>query len=102
MLNAYRTFVRWRRAQPALRGGGIRLFPSPEGTFVFLREHEGSGVLACFNFGAQPADIRIPVPGTLEPLSGHGFAASTLAQGSVTVPAHGVFFAAAPARPAPG
>ncbi len=94
VLNAYRAFVRWRRGQPVLRGGGIRLFASPEGTLVFLREHGGSGILACFNFGAQAADIRIPVPGTLEPLSGHGFAPSTLARGSVTVPAHCAFFAA--------
>jgi len=94
VLNAYRAFVRWRRGQPALRGGGIRLFDSPEGTLVFLREHEGTSILCCFNFDAEPADMRIPVRGALEPLSGHGFAQSTLAQDSVKVPAHGAFFAA--------
>ena len=94
VLNAYRNFVRWRRGQPALRGGSIRLFDSPEGTLVFLREQEGSCVLACFNFGTETSDIRIPVPGMFEPLSGHGFAPATLAAGHVTVPAHGAYFAA--------
>ena len=94
VLNSYRRFVRWRRDQPALRSGSIRLFESPEGTLVFLREHDGESVLACFNFCPVPAEIHVPMPGVLEPLDGHGFAASVLAQGSVTVPAHGAFFAA--------
>jgi alpha-glucosidase len=97
VLNAYRNFVRWRRGQPALRSGSIRLFASPEGTLVFLREHDDTGILACFNFGAQPAELGIPVAGPLEPLSGHGFAPSALARGRVTVPPHGAFFASAPA-----
>ena len=98
VLNAYRGFVRWRRGQPALRHGGIRLFDSPEGTLVFLRELGDGGVLACFNFGGAPAELRIPVSGGVEPLAGHGFAPSAVAGGAVTIPAHGAFFAGLPAR----
>ena len=93
VLNAFRRFVLWRRDIPALRRGGIRLFDSPANTLVFLREDETEPVLACFNFGGGAVGIRIPVPGRLEPLTGHGFAPSTLEPGAVTVPAQCAFFA---------
>ena len=93
VLAAYRRFVRWRRGQPALRSGAIRLFESPEGALCFLREHDAGSILACFNFGSAPARFRAPVPGRLEPLAGHGFAPGAIDGNSVTVPAHGAFFA---------
>ncbi len=99
VLNAYRTFVRWRRGLPALRRGSIRLFESPEGSLVFLREHEDSAVLACFNFHATPTEVRVPVPRAIEPLTGHGFAPCVFARGVVTVPPHGAFFAGVGAGP---
>ncbi len=97
-LNAFRSFVRWRRGVPALRHGSIRLFDSPRDTLCFLREHAGKSVVACFNFSAAATRIRIPAPGTLEPLVGHGFPASTPGRGHVTVPAHGAFFASLGSR----
>jgi alpha-glucosidase len=100
VLNAYRTFVRWRRGLPALLRGAIRLFESREGTLVFLREQDDSAVLACFNFGATPAEVRIPVPGVVEPLVGHGFLPCEFAGNAVTVPPHGAFFAGVSAGPA--
>jgi alpha-glucosidase len=99
VLNAYRTFVRWRRGLPALLRGAIRLFESREGTLVFLREQDDSAVLACFNFGATPAEVRIPVPGVVEPLAGHGFRPCEIAGDAVTVPPHGAFFAGVSAEP---
>ena len=99
VLNAYRTFVRWRRDLPAFRRGSIRLFESAEGTLVFVREHGDSVILACFNFGAAPAQIRIPVAGALEPLAGHGFAPGVLGRGTVTVAPHGAFFAGVVSAP---
>jgi alpha-glucosidase len=93
VLNAYRAFLRWRRGVPALRSGGIRLFESAADTLVFVREHAGTSVLACFNFGAAPNEIRMPPHGSLLPLVGHGFAPSQFGRGAVTVPAHGAFFA---------
>ena len=93
VLNAYRGFVRWRRGVPALQKGGIRLLDSPADTLLFLREHEGMSVLACFNFGSTPSEIRIPAHGRLEILAGHGFTACIPGRGVVTLPSCGAFFA---------
>jgi len=93
VLNAYRAFVHWRRGQPILRNGSIRLADSPDGSLCLIREHAGETLLACFNFGATVCAFRIPGASCVEPLSGHGFAACGLAGGVVTIPAHGVFFA---------
>ncbi len=93
VLNAYRAFVRWRRGVPALQKGGIRLLDSPPNTLLFLREHEGMSVLACFNFGSTPCEIRIPSRGRLEILAGHGFTACIPGRGVVTLPSCGAFFA---------
>jgi alpha-glucosidase len=93
VLNAFRRFVHWRRGVRALRRGGIRLFESPANTLLFLREDDADPILACFNFGAAPAGIRVPVPGRLEPLTGHGFAPSITLPDAVTVPAQAAYFA---------
>ncbi len=94
VLNAYRTFVRWRRTQAVLRNGSIRLADSPDQSLCLIREHDDESVLACFNFNPSTCTIRIPVCDRFEPLSGHGFDACDLRQGVVTIPAHGAFFAA--------
>jgi hypothetical protein len=93
VLNAFRGLVLWGRGVRALRRGGIRLFDSPANTLVFLREDDADPILACFNFGAAPAGIRVPVPGRLEPLTGHGFAPAITLPDSVTVPAQAAYFA---------
>ena len=93
VLNAFRTFVRWRRSMPALRGGNIRLFDSPAGTLCFIREKDGNSLLACFNFGATTGEIRIPVPGKVEQIAGHGFVPCAVGRDRVAVPANGAFFA---------
>ena len=93
MLNAYRAFVQWRRTQPALKSGSIRLADSPDGSLFLIREHAGQTLLACFNFGAAACAVRIPDARHVEPLSGHGFAACEYAAGVVKVPAYGAGFA---------
>ena len=79
--------------QPALQKGDIRLLDSPADTLLFLREHEGTSILACFNFASTPSEFRIPAHGKLEILAGHGFTACIPGRGAVTVPAYGAFFA---------
>ncbi|MGH8249666.1 MAG: alpha-amylase family glycosyl hydrolase, partial [Steroidobacteraceae bacterium] len=74
VLNAFRSFVKWRRGQPALLRGSIRLLDAPADSLCLLREHPEQALLACFNFAAAPCAMRLPTAGRLEPLSGHGFA----------------------------
>ena len=86
-------FVQWRRSQPTLKSGSIRLADSPDGTLCLLREHAGQSLLAGFNFGADACAVRIPEARRVEPLAGHGFAACEYAAGVVKIPAYGAFFA---------
>jgi alpha-glucosidase len=93
VLNAYRTFVRWRRNQPALKSGSIQLSDSPVGSLCLIREHAGRSLLVCFNFGASACEISISDGRRVEALSGHGFAACEYSKGVVTIPANGAYFA---------
>jgi alpha-glucosidase len=92
VLQAYRRFLRWRRGMPALVRGGMRLHDAPEGALCIERDHPDGAMLACFNFNPAPALIRIPPPGAVEPLAGHGFAPSRLDAGAVVVAARSAFY----------
>jgi alpha-glucosidase len=92
-LNAFRTFVRFRRGQSALRLGSMRFLDAPDGALCFLREHEGRTLLAAFNFGAAPVTVMLPAGAAVTPLIGHGFDPCMPAGGRVTLPAAGAFFA---------
>ena len=93
VLNAYRTFLRWRRLHPALRHGGIRFIDSPADSMCFVRDYAGQQLLACFNFARSACTLRLPSRTSLEVLIGHGFPRATVERQSVTIPACGAFFA---------
>jgi alpha-glucosidase len=92
-LNGYRRFMHWRRDQPALRLGSIRFLDTPEPVLAFVRELDGERVLAVFNLSAAPVEFALPLPGTLQPLQGHGLVAGTLDGGRLQLPANGSLFA---------
>ncbi len=60
VLHAYRTFMAWRREQPALLDGDIRFHDGPDNTLVFSRNTDGQRLLVAFNLGDQPAMIELP------------------------------------------
>jgi alpha-glucosidase len=93
VLNAYRTFVRWRRGLPALRFGDIRFLDAPENTIAFAREYAGSRLLVVFNFNDTAVEYHSPFLARAEPLCGHGFAAGKLRSNQVCIPAFAAFFA---------
>lgn len=92
VLNAYRTFLRWRARHPALRFGAMRFVDSPADTLCFLREHDGKALLACFNFSTEPRVLPVTGMGSLHELSGHGFASCRVGDGRVEIPGLGAFF----------
>ncbi len=92
VLNAYRAMVRFRRAQPALRLGAMRLLDSPEGTLAMVREHAGQSLLAAFNFSDRPVRLPLPAATRLELLSGHGFEPCDIGPAQLTLPAAGACF----------
>ena len=94
VLHSYRTFVRWRRSQPALNFGDIRFLDSPENTMAFVREYKGERLLAVFNFNPAATGLDLPLLAHAEVLEGHGFAPGTLRGNHVEIPAYAAFFAA--------
>ncbi|HSD35410.1 MAG TPA: alpha-glucosidase family protein [Alphaproteobacteria bacterium] len=89
VLHAWRKFLAWRKAHPALVSGSIRMLPSPDPVLAFERRTERERVLAAFNFSAGP--IRFELSQECRPISGHGFEAE-LEGGAVSLPGHGAFF----------
>lgn len=59
-LNAFREFMAWRRAHPALIAGDIRFLETSEPLLAFYREHDGETLLCCFNLAAEPASMPLP------------------------------------------
>jgi alpha-glucosidase len=93
VLHSYRTFVHWRRSQPALSFGDIRFLDSPENTLAFLREYAQTRVVAVFNFNQNDVEFDLPLLARAEVLSGHGFASSAIRAGGVRIPGYSAFFA---------
>jgi alpha-glucosidase len=53
MLNLYRQLIQLRRSHPALTIGKLSPLESPQGTFAYLREHEGEKLIVALNFTGE-------------------------------------------------
>ena len=59
MLGLYRRLIAYRRASPALFGGGYRPIAGlPSDCFGYVREAETGAVAALLNFGDRPVNVR--------------------------------------------
>ncbi|RAO76698.1 alpha-glucosidase family protein [Dyella jiangningensis] len=92
-LNGFRTFMAWRKAQPALRWGNIRFIDTPEPVLAFTRQHGGDTVLVAFNLSTQDVSLPLPGIGATTAIEGHGLAQGTLANDVLSLPGHGALFA---------
>ena len=92
-LNGFRTFMAWRKTQPALRWGSIRFIDTPEPVLAFTREHGEETVLVAFNLSKQEVSLTLPGAGTATAIEGHGLAQGTLSNDVLTLPGHGALFA---------
>lgn len=90
VLNAYRTFLAWRKSQSAIQNGAIEFIDSPEGSLAFMRTDDSSSIVACFNF--TNASQQIHLTGSPTPLQGHGFEPVKLEENQVTLPSYSAFF----------
>jgi alpha-glucosidase len=71
-----RRFLAFRRAQPALVRGAMRLLPAHDQVVAWVRAWMGEEVLCVFNLSSHPARYEL-APCTLAALAGHGFAGET-------------------------
>ena len=90
VLNFYRQFLAWRRAQLTLRKGALRFHATEEPVLMIEREVNGERLLAVFNLGIEPVQIELPC--SVEPLNGHGFEGAQCKGLTLNLPAWGGFF----------
>jgi alpha-glucosidase len=95
LLNVWRRFLAWRKTQPALQSGEIRLHDVPAPLVAFERFNQEQRVLILLNFSGRPASVPFTKLPSLRPLDGHGLEAK-IDEEALTVPAWGVFFGALP------
>jgi alpha-glucosidase len=95
LLNVWRRFLAWRKTQPALQSGEIRLHDVPAPLVAFERFNQEQRVLILLNFSDRPASVPFTKLPSLRPLDGHGLEAK-IDEEALTVPAWGVFFGALP------
>jgi alpha-glucosidase len=57
LLNDYRRFLHWRKSEPAVLHGGMRIVTVPEPLFAIERTFETRRILAVFNLDARPVSL---------------------------------------------
>jgi alpha-glucosidase len=95
VLNATRTFLRWRRTQPALVAGDIAFLDSVEPVLVFTRRDPASSdtLLVAFNLSNEDAAWTVPAGLTLRQIDAPGPITGALDGATLCLPPRGAFFA---------
>ena len=95
VLNGFRTFMRWRRGQPALRTGAIAFLDAPEPVLLFTRSDEQQrALLVAMNLGVEPVSLPVPAATpTLRQIDCPGPANGRVQQGQLMVPGHAAIYA---------
>lgn len=90
VLHGFRTFMQWRRSQPALRLGDIHFIETAEPVLAFTRSLDGQTVLAVFNLSDVAASIELPMLAIA--MRGHGLSQGTLLGRQLQLPGYAVWF----------
>jgi alpha-glucosidase len=80
-LNAYRTFIRWRRTQAPLLFGRQVVCESPSPILAFIREWNGERMLLAFNLSGRRVTWK--PSGRWLPLTGHGVSSAVETHGDL-------------------
>ena len=91
-LQRFRHFLRWRREQPALLRGSVRMLPDDGAVVSFERSLEGRTLRAYFNTANEGREISHALPPTASLANGHGLVGGELTARTVHLPAYGVAF----------
>jgi alpha-glucosidase len=92
-LQGFRTFMRWRHAQPALRTGDIHFLETAEPILAFMRSCGDDALLVAFNLSEHDAVMDLPLDGALPLLDGHGLPPGRVQNGRLYLPGYGSVFA---------
>ena len=93
VLNGFRSFMQWRKKQPALRLGDIRFLDTEEPVLAFTRSLDDETVLVVFNLANWAVDVGLPVPDSVQLLQGHGLLQGRIVGDRMQLPGHSVLFA---------
>ncbi|WP_331352698.1 alpha-glucosidase [Cellvibrio sp. UBA7671] len=88
ILNAYRTFMHWRKQQPCLRLGDIQFVAAAEDYLVFTRSFGNEKLLCAFNFSANVQTISLDGSYHLEKMEGHGCHSVVTQSNNLLVPGY--------------
>lgn len=91
-LQAFRHFLRWRKAQPALLWGSIEFLQATEAVLAFTRRFGGECLLVAFNLSPQPAVADLPSAMSGRAVTGHGLPAGRHEGARLILPPHGVIY----------
>lgn len=89
VLQRFRQFMRWRKAQHTLQWGDIAFLDTAEPVLAFTRSYRGETLLLAFNLSAQAASAVLPLTSRLARVDGHGLRTGTLSGHSLRLPAYG-------------
>ncbi|MHB1272040.1 MAG: alpha-glucosidase family protein [Rhodanobacter sp.] len=93
VLNGFRSFMQWRKKQPALCLGDIRFLDTEEPVLAFTRSLDDETVLVVFNLANRAVDVDLPVPDSVQLLQGHGLLQGRIVGDRMQLPGHSVLFA---------
>ena len=91
LLEHYRRFLAFRRANPALAKGEIEFLAVEDDAIAFARRQGNERIVCAFNLGAEPAVIELGLCSVAEPLAGHGFSGESSA-GTIRLEGYGAWF----------
>ncbi len=95
-LHGFRAFMAWRRTQPALRWGDIRMLETAEPLLAFTRSFDGETLLVCFNLSAESVDLPLPIDARAERIEADHLLQGELSAGRLHLPGYGALFARLP------
>lgn len=92
-LNAFRRFLRWRKAHAALVLGDIRFLDADEPVLMFTRTYADETLLIALNLGAGEVVVPAPSGLRLEQLDCPGPRNGRIEAANLVLPAHAVVYA---------
>jgi alpha-glucosidase len=91
LLEHYRRFLAFRRANPVMAKGDIEFLAADNDVLVFVRDLGNEQMICAFNLGARTASLDLGDETKLESVAGHGFTGTTTG-GKISLGSYGAWF----------
>jgi alpha-glucosidase len=95
VLNAFRSFLKWRKELPSLHTGDIRFLDMHAAVLSFTRSHGNEKLFIAFNLSSRPIVSALPDSDVYVAIEAPGLMLARLQGRTVHLPAYGALFAKA-------